>query len=86
MTYNQPELLALPPRYTYPQQSNQRLEELAVQFDFLTTGVRRGGFQFGLKGGFLRGDGVAHPVDQGDEESEVDGARDAGAVGQVKGC
>jgi len=91
MANDQPELLALPPRNTYLQQPNQALEELAVDLDLLALRrivfARRRGFGgASCGGGFLLGDGVAHAVYQRDEEREVDGARDACAVGEVEGC
>lgn len=38
-----------------------------------------------LGGGFLLGDCVAYAVYEGDDEGQVDGAGDAGAVAQVEG-
>ena len=36
--------------------------------------------------GFLRGDGIADTVYERDEEREVYGARDAGAIAEVQRC
>ena len=98
MANQQPGLLALPTRNHNPNQSHQRPEELPVQRNPLLgllaagaiLGVGDGALaSFALlglarRGGFLLRDGVAHAVDEGDEEGEPDGAGDARAVGQVE--
>ena len=95
----QARLLAPPAGHDDAEQAQQRAEEVAVELDPLlpvgvvgVAGGRRGGADpLGALGGFaggrrlLLGDGVAHAVDQGDEQRDVDGARDAGAVAQVHG-
>jgi hypothetical protein len=89
----QPQLLALPARYANLQQPQQVLEELAVQLHLLPARrlARRGPrarppAHFGLpqRRGLLLGYGIADACDQGDEEGEVEGARDACAVLEVQ--
>lgn len=91
MADDQAQLLALPAGYADPQQSQQVLEELAVELDLLAPGclalAARRLVRLGLaplRGGFLLGDGIADAVDERNEEGEVDCARDARAVGQVE--
>jgi len=71
MTYQQPELLAPPPRNTNLQQPNQILEELAIQLHLLATrslplADTCAGFatQLGLPqgGSLLFGDGIADAI------------------------
>lgn len=83
MANQQPHLLAPHPGNDDPQQPQQALEELSVQLDLLPLPVREtGGGNIGLSvsGGLLLRDGVVDAVDQGDEEGEIDGARDFSAV------
>lgn len=92
MANQQPKLLALPPRYAYPQQPQQVLEELAIELDLLPArsfafalGRRRLAVGGGTLGrGLLFGNGIADAVDEGDEEGEVDGAGYARAVLEVQ--
>lgn len=93
----QARLLATPAGHDDAEEAQQGAEELAVEFDlpFLlgllgSVVVVDGGGGLGLgalaaRGGLLLGDGIAHAVDERDEQSEVDGARDAGSVGEVEG-
>lgn len=96
MTYYEPQFLALPSRYTYPQQPQQVLEELAIQLHLLAPrhfafAVRslvhaRRSFSFApLRRCFLLGDRITHAIYQRDKECKVNGAGDAGAVLEIEG-
>lgn len=95
VAYHESEFLALPSGYHDSQQSPQVPEELAVELDPLASccgGLGRGcagalesrlGDADG--GSFLFGDGIAEAVDESEEEGQVDGSGDLGAVGEVEG-
>lgn len=90
----EPELLTLPPRYTYFQQPQQVLEELSIQLYLLPPRCFTlaccclircfGGTPYGS--GLLLGNCIPYAVYEGDEESEVDGARYACSVLEVQPC
>lgn len=94
----QPGLFAAPAGNDDAQQFQQAPKEFPVELDlFLLLGrvlglvlAGRGSATFGALGGFaargslLLGDGIAHAVDQGDKQGQVDGAGDAGAVLQIQ--
>jgi hypothetical protein len=75
------QLLALPTGYTDSQQADEVAKELSVQLDLLPA-TSCASFSFSMStgcsslllGGFLLVDGVAYAVQQGDEETDVDGA------------
>lgn len=82
MTDNQSELFALPARYTDLEQSQEILEELAVQLDLFSPRcftLARPCTCLTLcfapyRGGFLLGDGIANTVYERDEKCKVNGA------------
>lgn len=84
------QLLALPSWYTDPEEADQIAKELSIELDLLST-ASCASFSFSiatgcsslLLGGFLLVDSVAYAVQQGDEETNVDSARDACAVFEV---
>lgn len=94
MADQQSQLLALPSRYTYSQQSDQVSKELSVELYFLPgcyfarscaclwppprLGVR-------CQGGLLFPNSIAYTEYEGEEERYVDGARDARSVSKVQG-
>lgn len=92
MTDDQPELLASPSWDANLEQSQEVLEELAVQLHLLSPGR----FAFTgtclssplcfapYRGCFLLGDGVADAVYESDEERKVDGPRNACTILKVQ--
>lgn len=100
MTDQQSRLLAPPTGDNDAHQLQQAPEELPVELDpllllsevliLLLAFAAAGAATLGAFGsltagdGLLLGDSIAHSVDEGDEEGQVDGAGDAGAVLQVE--
>ena len=92
MPNNKPKLLALPTRYTYPQEPKQILEKFAIQLDFLPTGSlafarRRFVHRLGSpaqSSSFLLGNSIPNTVYESYEQGKVDGARYACSVLQVE--
>lgn len=90
MADQQPHLLTPHPGDHNPQEPQQTLEKLPIQFDLLPFPGGADGRYIGLSlsGGcsLLLGDGVSDAVDERDEEGKVDSTRDLGAVFDVGGC
>lgn len=99
MADQQARLGAPPARHRNLHEPQQAAKELAVELDLLFLGshvlslaaTRGAASLFALcslaaRRSLLFGNGIAYAVDEGDEEGEVDGARDSGAVGQVEIC
>ena len=88
MADKQPQLFTPPPGYYNSQQPHQIPKELLVDLDPLLARLPRIFLLADLRlvQGclFLLGDGIVDATEEGDEETEVDGARCGGAVAQVE--
>lgn len=94
MTDEQPQLLTPPPRNANLQQPQQILKELPIQLHLLSArrlALRQARprplprLRLPQRRRFLLGDGIPNSTNEGDEESEVDGAGNPRAVLQVAG-